>query len=63
MAQALAADILAKGLTPTDMVLLYAWAGQAGYGGLQPNAVSAYLLATHFAKLGLKLHGPVHIAS
>ena len=33
MAQALAADMLAKGLMPTDMVLLYAWAGEAGCRG------------------------------
>ena len=49
MAQALAVDMLAKGLTPTDMVLLYAWAGEAGCGGLQLKAVSASLLAAHFA--------------
>ena len=62
MAQALAADMLAKGLTPTDMVLLYAWAGEAGCKGLQLKAVSASLLAAHFAKVGLKLQGPVPIA-
>ena len=62
MAQALAADMLAKGLTPTDMVLLYAWAGGAGCKGLQLKAVSASLLAAHFAKVGLKLQGPVPIA-
>ena len=54
--------MLAKGLTPTDMVLLYAWAGAAGCRGLQLKAVSASLLATHFAKVGLKLQGPVPIA-
>ena len=62
MAQALAADMLAKGLTPTDMVLLYAWAGEVGCGGLQLKAVSASLLAAHFAMVGLKLQGPVPIA-
>ena len=54
--------MLAKGLTPTDMVLLYAWAGEAGCRGLQLKAVSASLLAAHFAKVGLKLQGPVPIA-
>ena len=62
MVQALAADMLAKGLTPTDMVLLYAWEGEAGCGGLQLKAVSASLLAAHFAKVGLKLQGPVPAA-
>ena len=62
MAQALAADMLAKGFTPMDMVLLYAWAGEAGCRGLQLKVVSASLLATHFAKVGLKLQGPVPIA-
>ena len=62
MAQALAVDMLAKGLTPTDMVLLYAWAGEAGCGGLQLKAVSTSLLAAHFATVGLKLQGPVPIA-
>ena len=55
MAQALASDMLAKGLTPTDMALLYAWAGEAGCGGLQLKAVSTSLLAAHFATVGLKL--------
>ena len=62
MAHALAVDMLAKGLTPMDMVLLYAWAGEAGCGGLQLKAVSASLLAAHFAQVGLKLQGPVPIA-
>ena len=62
MAQALAADMLAKGLTPMDMVLLYAWAGEAGCGGLQLKSVSASLLAAHFAMVWLKLQGPVPIA-
>ena len=62
MAQVLASDMLAKGLTPTDMVLLYAWAGEAGCGGLQLKAVSASLLAAHFATVGLKLQGPVPLA-
>ena len=43
MAQVLAADMLAKDLMPTDMVLLYAWAGEAGCRGLQLKAVSASL--------------------
>ena len=62
MAQVLASDMLAKGLTPTDMVLLYAWAGEAGCGGLQLKAVSTSLLAAHFATVGLKLQGPVPTA-
>ena len=62
MAQVLASDMLAKGLMPTDMVLLYAWAGEAGCGGLQLKAVSTSLLAAHFAMVGLKLQGPVPIA-
>ena len=33
MAQALAVDMLAKGLMPTDMVLLYAWLGRRVVGG------------------------------
>ena len=61
MAQVLASDMLAKGLTPTDMVLLYAWAGEAGCGGLQLKAVSTSLLAVQFATVGLKLQGPVPI--
>ena len=44
------------------MVLLYAWAGEAGCGGLQLKVVSASLLAAHFATVGLKLQGPVPIA-
>ena len=62
IAQVLAADMLAKGLTHMNMVLLYAWAGEAGCGGLQLKAVSASLLATHFMKVGLKLQGLVPIA-
>ena len=62
MAQALAADMLAKGLMPMDMVLLYAWAGEAGCRGVQLKAVFASLLAVHFAKVGLKLQGLVPIA-
>ena len=62
MAQALAADMLAKGFTPMDMVLLYAWAGKVGCGGVQLKVVSASLLAAHFGTLGLKLQGPVPIA-
>ena len=62
MAQALAADMLTKGLTPTDMVLLYAWAGEAECRGFQLKAVSASLLAAHFTTVGLKLQGPVPIA-
>ena len=44
------------------MVLLYAWPGEADCRGLQLKAVSASLLAAHFAKVGLKLQGPVPIA-
>ena len=62
MAQVLAADMLAKGLTPRDMVLLCTWAGEVGCGGLQLKAVSASLLAAHFTTVGLKLQGPVPIA-
>ena len=54
--------MLAKGLKPTDMVLLYVWAGEAGCRGVQLKAASASLLAAHFAKVGLKLQGPVPIA-
>ena len=53
--------MLAKGLTLTDMVLLYVWAGEAGYGGLQLKAVSASLLTAHFTTVGLKQQGPVPI--
>ena len=62
MAQALAAEMLAKGLTPMDMVLLYAWAGEAGCGELQFKAMSALLLAAHFTQVGLKLWDRVTIA-
>ena len=62
MAQELAADMLAKGLMPMDIVLLYAWAGEVGCWGLQLKAVSASLLAAHFTTVGLKLQGPVLIA-
>ena len=58
MAQALAADMLAKGLTPTDMVLLYAWAGEAGCKGLQLKAVSASLLASSLCQGGAQTAGP-----
>ena len=33
MAHMLASDMVAHGLTPTDMVLLYAWSGAPGAGG------------------------------
>ena len=62
MAQVLAVDMLAKALMPTDMVLLYEWAGEAGCGGVQLKVVPASLLAAHFATVGLKLQGPVPIA-
>ena len=61
MTQVLATDMLAKGLMPTDIVLLYALAGEVGCKGLQLKAVSASLLAAHFAKVGLKLQGLVPI--
>ena len=62
MAQALAVDMLAKVLTPKDMVLLYVWAGEVGCRGLQLKAVSASLLAIYFTKVGLKLQDLVPIA-
>ena len=61
IAQELAADMLVKGFTPMDVVLLYASVGGPGYGGLQFQAVSTSLLANHFAQVGLKLQGPVPI--
>ena len=61
MAQALTVDLLAKSLTPMDMVLLYVWVG-GGCGGLQLKAVSCLLLVEHFILLGLKLQGLVAIA-
>ena len=62
MTHALAADMLVKGLTPIDMALLYAWAGEAGYRGLQLKTVFASLLAAYFAQVGLKLKCSVPIA-
>ena len=70
IAQTLVADMLAKGLTPTNMVMLYAYAGEAGCGGLQLETVSASLLAAYFAQVELTLqvlvpmaflHQPLHM--
>ena len=58
----LADDMLAKGLMPMDMVLLYAWAGEAGCWGLQLKAMFTSLLTAHFTQVGLKLQGLVPIA-
>ena len=62
MAQALATDMLGKGLILTDIVLLYAWAREAACVGFQLKAVCASLLAAHFTQVGLKLQGLVPIA-
>ena len=62
MAHVLASDMVAHGLTPTDMVLLYAWSGAPGAGGFSLTRVSASLLAGHFSRAGLALQGPVPAA-
>ena len=55
MAEILATDMLQNGLTPTDMVLLYGWAGGAGLGGLDLHKFSTSFLAAYFAQVGLAL--------
>ena len=55
MAEILATDMLQNGLTPTDMVLLYGWAGGAGAGGLDLHKFSTSFLAAYFAQVGLAL--------
>ena len=62
MTHVLASDMIAHGLTPTDMVLLYAWSGAPGVGGFSLARVSASLLAGHFSQAGLALQGPVPAA-
>ena len=55
MAEILATDMLQNGLTPTDMVLLYGWAGGAGPGGLDLHKFSTNFLAAYFTQVGLAL--------